>query len=242
MNNFETIKYSDQKIQLSGLFLPKKNAPTLILFPAFEGISAFCKDYAQKLSDCGYQVFIADIYGNQKEAHTLSECFSLITPFLDSRELVRHRACLAFDTIKNHPSVDASRMGAFGFCFGGMCTLELLRSGAQIRAAVSLHGVLKKSDLETKKIHSPILILHGFKDPQVPPDSLLEFAEEMKEFSKEDWEFHFFGNAKHSFTDPRTGTFDPQKEKEMGREFNKMAAENSFFYLKHFFDRRLKGL
>src|SRR5690606_39987131 len=38
--------------------------------------------------------------------------------------------------------LDATRIGAFGFCFGGSAVLELARSGADVAGVVSLHGGL----------------------------------------------------------------------------------------------------
>ena len=38
--------------------------------------------------------------------------------------------------------LDAARIGAFGFCFGGSTVLELARNGADLAGVVSLHGGL----------------------------------------------------------------------------------------------------
>jgi dienelactone hydrolase len=59
------------------------------------------------------------------------------------------------------------------------------------------------------------------------------------EESNVDWTFTFFGNAKHSFTDPGTGSFDPAKEKKMGRVYDKTAAERTFRYGVDFFRETL---
>src|SRR5690606_12146160 len=142
------------------------------------------------------------------------DCFKLITPFLQNRNLVRDHALAAFNTVSNLDRVAKNKIGAIGFCFGGMCMLEVARSGAALKAGVSAHGVLKQSDLKTHPITSKLLILHGYQDPQVPPDQLNDFAKEMYAAHNDDWTFTFFGNGKHSFTDPKTGTFDAKKEAE----------------------------
>lgn len=230
------VSYFDDKQKLIGSFFENPKKPTLILFPAFEGYSDFSKDYALYLVEKGFQVFIADMYGDQFSGKNLDDCFSKISPFLENRSLVRKRALLAFDAIKDLPSVDKNQIGAFGFCFGGMCALELARSGVDLKGCVTIHGILKKSDLDTQIVKSKILICHGLMDPQVPFESLMEFAEEMQKASNNDFRFLVFGEAKHSFSDPKTGTFDPVKEKQMGRAFNKEAAYESKKQLTLFFN------
>ena len=135
--------------------------------------------------------------------------------------------------------MDKNKIGAIGFCFGGMCALEVARSGANLTVCIGLHSALVKSDLPTHPIHSKIFIMNGYEDPQVPPESIQNFAKEMKEAQVKDWNFLFFGQAQHSFTDPRTGTFDQVKEKEMGRVYDPRAAERSFRYVIDFFAESL---
>ena len=239
MNN-TIIEYFDGSQKLIGELIvdsqSKAKQTAVILFPAFEGKGDFISEYAQKLAKLGFVTFIADMYGDAKHGKTIEECFALITPFLKDRELVRRRAVLAYETLNKQASIGQNKISAVGFCFGGMCVLELARSGANLHAGVSMHGVLGKSYLPTHSIKSKLLILHGYEDPQSPPDALDKFSQEMNETNVEDWTFVFFGKAKHSFTDPRTGTFNPSKEKEMGREYHKISAERSFQYCVNFFE------
>jgi len=236
----KVIEYFDGEQKLIGEFIfddrSSANKTVIIIFPAFEGRGEFTLDYARKLVSHGFSTFIADMYGDARNGKTIEECYALIMPFLKDRELVRRRAVLAYEacrkqTVKNENKL----MSAVGFCFGGMCVLELARSGVNLHAGVSLHGVLAKSDLPTHPIKSKLLILHGYEDPQVPPDSMELFSKEMKQTNVGDWTFVFFGKAKHSFTDPRTGSFDPAREEAMGREYNEIAALRSFHYCLSFF-------
>lgn len=228
MKNPLSVDYQDGAQKLLGAFFQSKTQSnkSIIVFPAFEGRSEFSLEYGAKLADEGFNVFVADMYGDAKTADTIEGCFALIKPFLSDRSLVRRRALLAYEACKQQAV--HQHIGAIGFCFGGMCMLELARSGADLYAGVSLHGVLAKSDLSTEKIKAKLLVLHGYQDPQVPPSQLNLFADEMEKAGVKDWVFTFFGNAKHSFTDPKTGTFDAEKEKEMGREYDRFAAEISF--------------
>ncbi len=238
----DAVEYFDGEQKLIGqLIYDEKDSgskATVIVFPAFEGIGEFAIDYAHRLAQAGFNAFVADVYGNAATADTIEGCFALITPFLEDRSMVRRRSVLACEAASGCAPVDIHKIGAIGFCFGGMCVLELARSGADLKAGVSAHGVLPKSDLTTEKIKASLLILHGYKDPQVPPKCLPGFAEEM-DASGADWTFTFFGDAKHAFTDPKTGSFDAAKEQEMGRVYDKTAAERTYRYALDLFHEKL---
>ncbi|MCH9769381.1 MAG: dienelactone hydrolase family protein [Gammaproteobacteria bacterium] len=238
-----TLIYQDGEQKLvSQLFCDPKaqgQLPGVIVFPAFEGLSEFAIDYAKKIAEQGYAVLAADVYGDGVVEKTIDGCYAKLKPFLEDPALVRRRACLAFDALSSQDNVDSSRIGAIGFCFGGKCALEIARSGADIKAVVSAHGVLPKSDLANQGFKASILILHGYKDPMVPPEVLNTFAEEMQQEKVDDWRFVFFGNGKHSFTDPATGTFEPAREAEMGREYNRTAAKATYRYALDFFNEIL---
>lgn len=238
----EPLEYFDAQQRLLGELIydkrhgSSKGRPAIIVFHAFEGRGQFTIDYAENLAKQGYVTFVADMYGDAAVAGDLEQCFQYITPFLQDRSLVRKRAQLAFQAVAALPLVDSNKIGALGFCFGGMCMLELARSGENLAAGVSMHGVLQKSNLPTAaQIKTKFLILQGYRDPQVSPDSLQKFAEEMKAAGDPDWVYTFFSHAKHSFTDPKSGTMDPKRESEMGREYHPLVAKRSLTFALDFF-------
>ena len=63
------------------------------------------------------------------------------------RERARGRINTALDTLRKQEAVglDADRLGAIGFCFGGAMVLELARSGTGLGGVVSFHGSLDTS-------------------------------------------------------------------------------------------------
>ena len=65
-------------------------------------------------------------------------------------------------------SIDGRR-AAVGFCFGGGNVLELYRDGADIAAAVSIHGDLKTASAAKKgAVKAKLLVAHGAPDPVAP--------------------------------------------------------------------------
>lgn len=239
----QTVEYYDGDTQLTGQLVYDDSVdgprPGVVVFHAFEGRGEFALEYCEWLAQDGYVAFAADMFGDAQVAETLDECMQLISPFFEDRNLARRRAKLAYETLQSYEVVNTNRVGSIGFCFGGMCALELARSGDNVKATVSAHGLLKQSELPTEDVQSKILVLHGYKDPQVPPDMLEGFAREMDEAGVEDWTFTFFGNAQHAFTDPRTGSFDADKEKEIGRVYDETAAKRTYRYAIDFFNEIL---
>lgn len=213
----------------------------ILLFPAFEGWSPFIEEYAEFFASQGFLSVAVDFYGQRQLAKNIDECFSLVEPYLGDRSLVRSKAKDIFDYWQGlFPDLST---GAMGFCFGVQAVLELARTETTLRSAVGAHGMLAQSELPSmEKIHSSVLMIQGYSDPMVPPEDCLEFAQEMTQKQVQDWNIVFVGQAQHSFTDPRTGTFEPEREKEMGRVFDEVAAKRTQSWAKDFFEQTLLPL
>jgi dienelactone hydrolase len=125
----------------------------------------------------GYAAFALDMFGDAYVPTSEEVKKQLIKPMVDDRKLLMGRITAAFETLKKQEWVDTARIAAMGYCFGGMCVLDLARSGAEIRGVVSFHGLLKSpSGIENKKIAAKIIAFHGNEDPMVPPEQVREFA------------------------------------------------------------------
>jgi dienelactone hydrolase len=105
------------------------------------------------------------------------------------------------ETMKDQPEADASKVAAIGFCFGGLCVLDMARSGANIDGVVSFHGLLKAPGNTVDKIGAKVLALHGWDDPMATPDDVEAFGAEMTK-AKADWQLHAYGGTMHAFTNP----------------------------------------
>ncbi|MEL7198762.1 MAG: dienelactone hydrolase family protein [Pseudomonadota bacterium] len=95
---------------------------------------------------------------------------------------------------------DCDRVAAFGLYFGGLCVLDLARSGTKdLHDAISVYGVLTGPDLPTSSITARLLLLHGWEDPVAPPQDVVALGEELNA-AKAQWEMRIFGDAMHAFT------------------------------------------
>lgn len=217
--------------------LDKDCAPLIVVFPAFEGHSEFILTYSHRLVDQGFQVFIADMYGNGQNLTSLSACFAAVEPFLSDRELVRKRALENVNAAIELTDLEPYEIGVMGFCFGGMCTLETARSGFAAPAFFAAHSSLIKSDLITTCSDSAnIMLAQGYADPLVSAKELEGFSAEMLE---QNWSCMFYGNTKHSFTDHNVGHMDPIEELKIGRQYQAISAQQCFQQAVLFFENHL---
>lgn len=211
----------------------KAKRPAILVCHAFEGRNELSCEYAKWISTLGYVGFAVDMFGNKKIEQTLNGCMGEINPFFENRNLVMERLNPAIDAVCSNERVDPTKIGAIGFCFGGMCVLDLARNSNRVKGVVSVHGILTRPEkVSLEKIEAKVLVLQGYKDPQVKKEQIDGFMKEMDQHAK-DWQFHFYGDAKHAFTDPKASEIGP---KEMGREYNLKAVHRTKKTTQAFFE------
>lgn len=178
--------------------------PGLLMAPNWMGVSAGAEQIAKSVAAKGYVVLLADLYGQGVRPANGDEAGAAMMPLKNDRALLRKRMQVAFEQLQGQAdaAVDTSRLASFGFCFGGCCALELARSGAPLKAAVSFHGSLDTPNpADANNIKGAVLVLHGASDPLVAKEQLPAFEDEMNA-AQVDWQLLSYGGAVHSFTDP----------------------------------------
>lgn len=210
----------------------KSKRPAILVCHAWFGQDDFARQKAEELADLGCVGFAVDLYGEGKTVQTSEDALALMTPLMENRVLIRQRLQAALETVKKIPAVDSNHIGVIGFCFGGACALELARSGASIKGAVSFHGLLQRDKtVKNESIQAAILALHGYEDPLVSQTDLYEFQEEMNQ-ANVDWQLITYGKTMHAFTNPMA-----QSPSE-GKQFNKESATRSWKAMKGFFKQQ----
>lgn len=157
---------------------------------------------ARKLAELGYAGFAIDMYGDGRQGTGAEECSALMQPLLNDRQTLQKRINLALAAAVQQPEVDGQRVAAMGFCFGGLCVLDLARSGAKVRGVASFHGLfVPPGNTEGNRISAKVLCLHGYDDPMVPPQSIIDLGNELTAAGA-DWQIHAYGGTLHAFTMP----------------------------------------
>src|SRR5258708_29050744 len=127
--------------------------------------------------------------GDRRQAGNRQEARALIGELRTDPKKLRTRARAALETLAGLPQVDAGRLAAIGFCFGGSVVLELAREGADLKAVVSFHGVLTtKMPAQPGQIKASVLVCTGVDDPLAPPEQVADFENEMRTAGVKDWQ------------------------------------------------------
>lgn len=203
----EKFTYQHNNIEFKGSYVYNAaiaaKRPGVLIAHDWSGNNDFSLANAEKLAQLGYVGICIDMYGAGKTGTTKEEKMALMQPLMQDRNLLQARILAALQASRNISVVDTTQIAAVGFCFGGLCVLDLARSGADVKGGVSVHGLLTAPELKTQKtIAAKILVLHGYADPMVPPDAVVCFCNEMTN-ANADWQTIMYGHAKHAFANPK---------------------------------------
>ena len=200
-----TVGYLDGDVLLEAFFAFDDSLsgrrPAVLINHAWGGRDDFVAEKAKKLAALGYVGFAVDMYGKGVLGSDAEENAKLMQPFIQDRQLLLKRMQAALYAVKLMPWVDDSKVAAIGFCFGGLCSLDLARAGVDLKGVVSFHGLLGAPDDYSHPIKAKILALHGHDDPMVSVEQVIAFEQEMTKAGA-DWQLHTFGNTQHAFTNP----------------------------------------
>ena len=147
-----------------------------------------------------YVVFVADMYGAGTRPADFGEAAALANPLRADAVEQRRRVKAAFATMiaqaKMRNLID-DRRAAVGFCFGG----GKARDGANLAAAVSIHGDLKTAlPAEKGRVKAALLVAHGAPDPITPKADRDAFEAEMNAAGAK-WQMVVFSAVLHAYTD-----------------------------------------
>ncbi len=229
------IEYSHAGVTYEGFLAWDDSAtqprPGVAVAHTWAGRGAFEQDKAVALAEAGYVGFALDMFGRGVYGEGTEQCQALIAPLLADRALLQALVNKAVSVLGEQPEVDATRLAAMGYCFGGLTVLDLARSGADVRGVVSFHGLFNAPETSTgASISAKVLCLHGYDDPMVPPESVLALAAELTAAGA-DWQIHAYGNTLHAFTNPAANdpgfgaVYNADADRRSGQALNDFLAE-----------------
>jgi dienelactone hydrolase len=219
--------------QLENIFVGRRDAlprPSVMLIPTVMGVSELELSFGRQLVELGFNAFIADLFGQRfRPAVDREIAFAAMNRLKSDRAALRRRLLAIVDQARALREVDGGRLVVAGYCFGGMCALDVARSGTDVVAAVAFHGLFDAPELPPEKISAKVIAFHGWDDPMVPPEKVVALARELTEAGA-DWQIHAYGNVAHGFTNPGATGAVP------GVQYNELAAERSWTSLINFLE------
>jgi dienelactone hydrolase len=206
--------------------LPFAPAPTgadgaaVLLLPAIAGVNDYIRRVSKRLNDVGYAVLTLDYYareGAPPDVTTPDRIGAAVAALSDAR--VISDAALAFDALRRQPHIDAERVGALGFCIGGMYAFLAGCEPWAPKASVDYYGAVRYDRLTPEKPHSPLdkilelrspLLGHfGTYDRLIAAADIDEFEHELQAAGKS-YELFRYRGAPHAFDeDFRPAVFRP---------------------------------
>ncbi|CEG55848.1 dienelactone hydrolase family protein [Legionella fallonii] len=221
----EQIEYYEGDVLCRGFLAYQNNVskqPGVMIAHDWGGRGNFVCDKALEFAEMGYAGFAIDMYGQAQLGHDKVEKRALLTPLMENRSMLLARIAAAYNKLCYVPQIDKDKIAAIGYCFGGLCVLDLARSGADVKGVVSFHGRLTAPEGAVNNlVKGKILVLHGYDDPIVRPEQIEQFAIEMNA-READWQVHMYGLTQHSFAIPGAN------DDEMGLHYDPKADRRSW--------------
>ena len=201
----EKLNLSHEGAQLVGeVARPQGEGPhpaVLVMYNAI-GLGEQVRNSAKALAAQGYIAICTDMYGGGRFYEDATKAADDYMALMQNPALLRSRVVAWYEAAGRLSGVDASRIAAIGYCFGGCCVLEMARSGVDVKAVVSYHGVLTTSlPAEPGAIKGEVAAYCGALDPYAPPETTQGLRREMDAAGARCAITEFAG-VYHSFTDP----------------------------------------
>jgi dienelactone hydrolase len=176
--------------------------PAVLVSHEGSGLDQHVKGIAERLAALGYIAFALDYFGDGK-CPPFEQAQERMGVLVSDPEQTARLARAGLDVLLAQDAADAGRVAAIGYCFGGVVSLELARTGADLKAVVGFHpGFTPSRPADSANIRASVLICCGTEDPFAGPDERLAFEAEMREAGVADWRLELYGGVKHSFTNP----------------------------------------
>ena len=233
----KNVEYLAQGVVLKGYLAYddtiKEKRPGSLVVHEWWGLNDYARKRAQMLAKLGYTALAVDMYGDGKLAMHPDDAGKFSGEIMKNFDVGKARFLAAEEFLKNQPTVDPSRIGAIGYCFGGGVVLNMARQGADLVAVASFHGNLQAvKPAEPGMVKAKIRVYTGGSDKLVPPEAVEAFRKEMTE-AKADYKITVYPGALHSFTSPDATKLG--KKFNLPMAYNKKADKESWQDMQKFF-------
>jgi dienelactone hydrolase len=229
----EAVEYEHDGEKLTGYLYyddaVTEKRPGVLVIHEWWGLNDYAKKRASMLAELGYVAFAADMYGSGKVTDKPAQAKEWMTEIVSDVDNWRARADAGLAQLKASDKVDADKLAAIGYCFGGGSVFQMAYGGSDIDGIVSFHGSLPAAP-ENADIKTKILAYHGNADAMLPAEVVNKFTGAL-ENTDADWQFVSFGGARHGFTNPNVGDYGIDNLK-----YDENADKRSWAGMQAFFD------
>lgn len=212
----------------------KGKRPGVLVVHEWWGHNDHARERARMLAKIGYTALAVDMYGDGKLADHPKKAGEFMNAAFNDWNTSKARFNKAKEILQSHETVDADRIGAIGFCFGGAVSIRMARGGADLDGVVAFHSALPLQPA-IKNMKTSILVINGSQDAFLKPETLGSFTSQMMA-GNADFTYMSLAGVKHSYTNKQADEFR-KKFNIQALEYNRQADERAWSAMQKFFRR-----
>ncbi|CAL2085180.1 dienelactone hydrolase family protein [Tenacibaculum sp. 190524A05c] len=199
----EEVIYASDSTNLKGYISFDENKkgkrPGVIIVHEWWGHNDYVRKRADMLAELGYTAIAIDMYGDGKQANHPSDAGKFAQSVMSNLPVAKARFKAALDLLKKHESVNADKIAAIGYCFGGSVALTMANTGEDLDAVAAFHSGVQLPVMPNEELKARVLVCNGAEDPFISPESVKAFTSALDSLGKK-YEYVSYPGAKHSFT------------------------------------------
>lgn len=210
------ITYTADSITMKGYIAYDENAtgkrPGVLVVHEWWGHNDYARRRADMLAELGYVALAVDMYGDGKVADHPQDAGAFAGEVFSNIDGAKARFESALNTLKQNENVDAEKIGAIGYCFGGSVVLTMANAGYDLDAVAAFHaGVSLPIWPNAGDVKGNILVCNGGADPMVSADHVAMFKNKL-DSAGASYRYISYEGALHGFTS--------KEADENGKKFN----------------------
>ncbi len=199
----EEVTYATDSTNLKGYMAYNTNVaekrPGVLIIHEWWGHNDYVRERADMLAELGYTALAIDMYGDGKQADHPDDAGKFAMSVMTNLPEATARFDAALTLLKSHTSVDAEKIAAIGYCFGGSVALTMANTGADLDAVAAFHSGVQLPVMPTDKLKAKVLVCNGADDPFISPESVEAFKSALDSINA-DYKYIAYPGVKHSFT------------------------------------------
>ncbi|BAO77357.1 dienelactone hydrolase family protein [Winogradskyella sp. PG-2] len=197
------VTYATDSTNLKGYIAYDENSkvkrPAVLIVHEWWGHNDYVRERADMLANLGYTAMAVDMYGDGKQANHPDDAGKFAMSVFSNLPEAKARFNAAVSLLKEHESVDADKLAAIGYCFGGSVVLTMANSGADLDAVAAFHSGVTLPVMPNENLKAQVLVCNGAADPFVNVESITVFKKAMDSIGAK-YEYISYPDVKHSFT------------------------------------------
>ncbi|KAK1172794.1 hypothetical protein AOXY_G5459 [Acipenser oxyrinchus oxyrinchus] len=104
---------------------------------------------------------------------------------------------------------NVTKIAVIGFCWGGVATHHLILHCPELKAGVSVYGIIRDSE-HRYHLHSPTLFIFGENDSVIPLDQVTTLQKKLQESCSVDFNVKIFPGQTHGFVHRKREDVNPE--------------------------------